>query len=225
MSRVPAQHPTPKTQHPVLVVGLTGGIASGKTTVSRMFGELGAVVIDADQHGREVVEPGEPALAEIVRAFGTGYLLPDGTLNRRALGDRVFGHPADLSCLNRITHPRISEQLCKKITHVANGPVADPVVVVEAAVLIEAGWAPLVDKIIVVVTQPSVQAARLMAGSRMDASQAEARIEAQIPLRKRLKYADYRVHGDVPLSQTRAEVSAVWEELLRLAARLQADGR
>jgi len=199
-----------------VVAGLTGGIASGKTTISRMFGELGATVINADAEGRAVVEPGEPALAELAAAFGREYLQADGRLNRRALGDRVFSRPADLRRLNRITHPRIGVRISKKLEYLANDSPAAGVVVLEAAVLIEAGWARLVDKIIVVVTQPSVQEGRLIAGSQMDASQAGARIRAQIPLRERLKYADYRVRGDAPLEETRAEAAAVYGELTRL---------
>lgn len=200
---------------PLTVVGLTGGIASGKSTIAGMFRELGAVVLNADDEGRAAAEPGEPALAEIIAAFGPEYLQADGRLNRRALAERIFASRADRLRLNRITHPRISERLSKKLELLANEPPPPPVVVLEAALLLEAGWASLVDKIIVVVTQPSVQAARLMAGSQISAAQAEARIHAQIPLRERLRHADYRVRGDVPLSVTHGEVSAVWAELAR----------
>lgn len=206
---------TPSKWPPLLVIGLTGGIASGKSTVARMFADLGAAVLNADDEGRAVAEPGEAALAEIVAAFGREYLLPDGRLDRRALGDRIFHARRDREILNRITHPRIGERLCHKLRKLARDTPSPPLVVVEAAVLIEAGWGPLVDKIIVVTAQHSTQVARLMAGFGMTALQAEARVHAQLPLRKRLRYADYRVRGDAPLSETHAQVSALWKDLLR----------
>jgi dephospho-CoA kinase len=202
---------------PLLVAGLTGGIASGKSTVARRFEDLGALILDADEEGRAVVRPGEPALAEIVAAFGPSYLLPDGSLDRRALGDRIFASRPDREMLNRITHPRIGERICSKLRKLASEAAAPQVVVLEAAVLIEAGWAGAVDKIIVVAAQHSTQVARLMAGSRLSHAQAEARVLAQLPLQARLRHADYRIDGEAPISETLDQVSAVWDDLSRLA--------
>jgi len=222
--RLPAPQTISLKWPPLVVAGLTGGIASGKTTVSRMFADLGAVILNADAEGHAVVEPGEPALAEIVAAFGPGFVLPDGRLNRRALGDRVFGSPADLKTLNRLTHPRIKERLCSKLRKLARESAPATVVVVEAAILIEAGWTDAVDKIVVVAAQPSTQVARLMAGLRLTPSQAEARVQAQLPLRQRLRHADYRIDGEAALPETREQVSAVWDDLLRLARRQAGPG-
>jgi dephospho-CoA kinase len=198
---------------PLLVVGLTGGIACGKSTVARMFGELGATLINADHVGRDVVAPGEPALAEVIRAFGPEYLLPDGTLNRRELGNRVFSSPADLSTLNRITHPRIEARLRARLQSHARRAPNPPIVVMEAAILIEAGWNALADRVIVVTAQPSVQTARLMAGFGWTPPQAEARLRSQLPQNTRLRFADHRIEGDAPLDQVRRQVEALWDQL------------
>jgi dephospho-CoA kinase len=200
---------------PLVVVGLTGGIASGKSTVAGMFGALGARVLDADQVGRDVVVPGRPALAELVAAFGSAVLLPDGQLDRRAVADRVFGSAAELSRLNRITHPRIGWELNKKLLVLATEKPDPPVVVLEAAVLVEAGWYHLVDRIVVVVAQHSTQVARLMAVNGLDAAQAEARVRAQLPLRARLRFADHWVDGESSLSETQQQVALIWEDLVR----------
>lgn len=199
---------------PLLVIGLTGGIASGKSTVSGMFADLGATVINADDAGREVVAPGEPALAELVAAFGPEYLTEEGGLDRKALGSRVFGDRRALAVLNRITHARIGRRLSDQLGDLARRAPALPIVVVEAAVLIEGGWAPLVDRILVVVTQPSVQVARLIDGFGFTAAQADARVHAQLPLRSRLRFADYQVGGEGPLDFTRAQAAAIWDELV-----------
>ena len=205
---------------PLVVAGLTGGIASGKSTVAAMFAALGAVVLNADEEGKAAVRPGEPALAELIAAFGSEVLLPDGSLNRSAVAERVFGHPQELRTLNRITHPRIGEQLDKKLRGIATNPPVPPVVVVEAAILIEAGWAPMTDRIIVVVAQHSTQVARLMAKHGLNARQAEARIHAQLPTQGRLRHADYPVDGEAPLSVTQQQVAAIWNDLVRLSARV-----
>ena len=182
-----------------------------------MFAALGATVLDADQVAREVVEPGQGALAEIVASFGPEVLRPDGTLDRRGLGERVFGSPAELARLNRITHPRIRTELHRKLLQLAAVPPAPPIVVVEAAILVEAGWTAMVDRIIVVVAQHSTQAARLIAEHGLTAEQASARIRAQLPARERLRFADYRVNGEAPLSEARLQVTSIWEDLVRLA--------
>ena len=211
---------------PLLVVGLTGGIASGKSTVARMFGELGATVLNADDEGREVVEPGEPALAELRAAFGPEYLTAEGRLNRKALGARVFGDPDALQTLNRITHPRIAARLRARLADLAQAsrrgrlPVSHDVsiVVIEAAVLIEAGWNLLVDKIVVTQTQHSTQLSRLMAGPGFTAEEAEARVRSQIPLSTRLRYADFVVNGELTLPETREQVALLWTELRSFTA-------
>jgi dephospho-CoA kinase len=202
---------------PLVVAGLTGGIASGKTTVARMLAGLGATVLNADEEGRAVVEPGEPALAEITAAFGVEHLLPDGRLDRKATAERIFSSRRDREILNRITHPRIGERLRATLRQLAARPPRARVVVVEAAVLIEAGWESVVDRIIVVRAQHSTQIARLMAGQGLSREQAEARVRSQLPLGRRLRHANYVIDGEAPLSETHSQVRAVWDDLRRFA--------
>ena len=200
----------------LLLVGLTGGIASGKSTVAGMFAARGAAVIDADQLGHEVVVPGEPGLSEVIEAFGADYLEPDGRLNRRLLGARVFASKADRERLNRIVHPRIMLRLKKKLLDLETNADLMRVVIVEAAVLLEAGWAPYFDRIVVVEAQPSLQVSRLTARLGLDAPQATQRVQAQWSIRQRRRYAHFRISGDGPLARTRAEVDAVWTSLQSL---------
>jgi dephospho-CoA kinase len=204
---------------PLLVVGLTGGIASGKSTVARMLAELGATVISADAEGRAVAAPGEPALAEIAAEFGPGFLAADGSLDRKALGRRVFENPRDLETLNRITHPRIRARLERRLRELAKQPPNPPVVVVEAAILVEAGWHSAVDRVVVVAVQPSTQEHRLIAGFGYEAVEARARVRSQMPAERRLRYADYTLNGELPLPTLRSEAAVLWRELCRISAR------
>jgi dephospho-CoA kinase len=181
-----------------------------------MFAAHGAVVIDADQLGHEVVAPGEPGLAEVVEAFGPECLEADGRLNRRILGARIFASKADRQRLNRVVHPRIMLRLKKKLRDLETKADLMRVVVVEAAVLLEAGWAPYFDRIVVVEAQPSLQVSRLTARLGLDAPQASQRVQAQWGIQQRRRYADFRISGDGPLTRTRAEVDAVWTSLQSL---------
>ncbi|MBM3459037.1 MAG: dephospho-CoA kinase [Armatimonadetes bacterium] len=198
---------------PLVVVGVTGGIASGKSTVCRMLAELGAAPLNADDVGRAVVQPGEPALAELIAAFGPEFLAPDGTLRRRELGARVFSERAALRCLNRITHPRIEAGLRRRLETWARCPPTSGVVVLEAAVLIEAGWHRLVDRVIVVSAQPSTQVARLIAGLGLSSAEAEARIQAQLSASARIRHADYVLVGELPLTDLRLQVGRIWQQI------------
>jgi dephospho-CoA kinase len=202
---------------PLVVAGLTGGIASGKSTFARALASEGAVVISADDLGREVVAPGEPALAEIVAHFGRSYLLADGTLDRRALAERVFGCAADLAALNRITHPRIRRRLEGRVREAQRRPPASRVVVVEAAILIEAGWQTAVDRVIVVTVQPSTQVRRLTAGFGLTEEAARARLAAQLSDAGRLRHADFRVDGEGSPVETAEQAAALMSALRRLA--------
>lgn len=212
----PESDERPRLWPPLLVVGITGGIASGKSTVAAMFRDMGAVSLNADDIGRKLVNPGEPALSEIVLAFGTSFLLPNGELDRRALGNRVFSSPRDLAVLNRITHPRIAKRLADTLAELVQRPPNPPIVVIEAAVLIEAGWESLVDKIVVVTVQQSTQVSRLIAGPGFDAKQARSRIRSQLSVRERLQHANYQISNSGSLAETRRQAENVWSELVRL---------
>lgn len=194
------------------VVGLTGGIASGKSSVSRMLAELGARVVDADQIARAIVEPGKPALREIVRTFGRGVLAPDGSLDRKVLGRIVFSDEQKLSALNRITHPRIARAARAELERQrASGA---PLVIYDAALIVEKGWQHSLDGLIVVSVPERVQLDRLRRRDGLDENAARQRIRSQLPLAARLAVADYVVDNAGSLEQTRAQVKALWPQLL-----------
>jgi dephospho-CoA kinase len=200
----------------MVLVGLTGGIATGKSTVSRLFAECGAHLIDADILAREVVAPGKLALREIVAAFGSEMLRLDGTLDRDRLGKVVFGDPQELEKLNAIVHPYVAvaqEQRSREIT----GKDPHAVIVYDAALLIEAGAHTRMDKVIVVTADEQTQLARLKARDRLSTEEATRRIAAQMPLSEKVKAADYVIDGTLPLEQLRKEVQRIYDELKRQA--------
>ena len=209
--------PKPHQWPPLRVLGLTGGIASGKSTFAAWFAECGAEVIDADAVGREIVAPGEPALAELAAAFGPEVLLADGSLDRQAVGRRVFARAKDLAALNAITHPRIAARLESRL-RALQARKRPMVVVIEAAVLLEARWERWVDAVAVVRAQPSTQVARLIGGRGYSPSDADARVRSQLPLEERLKAADFVLDGEATAEAAVRQVqSLVGHPLLRLA--------
>ncbi len=200
----------------MLVVGLTGGLATGKSTVARLFRQCGALVVDADLLARQVVEPGRPAWRDLVRAFGTSILNDDRTLNRTALAHIVFRNPSKLRRLNRIVHPRVAREQARLIKAMAKtGPRA--VVIYDAPVLIEAGAHRRMDRLIVVTADQPTQVARLLHRIHLSRAEAIRRIRAQMPLADKVKLADYVLDGTLPLPQLRRHVKTVYRELRRLA--------
>lgn len=173
------------------VVGLTGGIAAGKSTVARSFQALGVPVVDADKLAREAVAVGSPGLGEIVQAFGEEVLLPDGTLDRKALGARVFQDASLRAKLNAITHPRIAQLGATKIAEHAGAGA--PYVLYEAALIVENGLHRAMQALVVVSVDPRLQLARLIQRDGLSGDEARARIEAQMPLEKKLEVADFVV--------------------------------
>jgi dephospho-CoA kinase len=193
----------------VVRVGLTGGIGSGKSVVSALLGEHGAVVIDYDLLARESVAPGTPALAAIVERFGKDVLQQDGSLNRPALGEIVFDDDAARRDLEAITHPAIGE-----LAWAADQAAApDAVVVHDHPLLVESGMAPLCDVVIVVDVPVDVQIERLMALRGMADAAARARIAAQTSREERRAAADIVIDNSGTLDELRAEVDRVWAEL------------
>ena len=189
------------------VIGLTGGIASGKSTVGQLLVERGAVVVDADQLARQIVEPGQPALAELVARFGAAILAPDGTLDRKRLGAIAFSDPAARADLNRITHPRIAAASARAIAEASEAGAH--VVFYEAALLVEnrahAGLAGL----IVVAASPQTQEARLGARDAIGLEEARARIAAQAPLADKLAAATWVIHNDGDLDHLASQVDQI----------------
>jgi dephospho-CoA kinase len=200
----------------MLLAGLTGGIATGKSTVSRLFVECGTRLIDADLLAREAVAPGRPALQQIVESFGREVLRPNGTLDRDRLGKAVFGDPAQLEKLNAIVHPYVAVAQEQRSREIA-GKEPHAVIVYDAALLIEAGAHKRMDKIIVVTADEQTQLARLKARDHLSAEEAGRRIATQMPLAEKAKVADYVIDGTLPMEQLRAEVRRIHDDLKRLA--------
>jgi dephospho-CoA kinase len=202
----------------VLRVGLTGGIGSGKSEVSRRLAALGAVIIDADVAARRVVDPGTPGLARIAETFGPGVLRPDGALDRERLGAIVFSDPAQLAKLNAITHPLIGEWMQaaeRAATEAADG---NPIVIYDAALLAESGrWASY-DLVIVVDVPPEVQIDRLVTQRGMPPDQAQARLAAQATREQRLALADLVIDNSGSLEDLDRRVAEVWADLNRRAS-------
>ncbi|MFF3905374.1 dephospho-CoA kinase [Streptomyces sp. NPDC001848] len=201
----------------MLKVGLTGGIGAGKSEVSRLLVECGAVLIDADRIAREVVAPGTPGLAAVVEAFGEDVLAPDGSLDRPRLGSIVFADPDKLAALNSIVHPLVGARSRELETAAPD----DAVVVHDVPLLAENGLAPLYDVVIVVDASPATQLDRLVRLRGMTEEDARARMAAQASREKRLDVADIVIHNDVPLEELKQRVRDVWEELVRRARRSQ----
>ena len=177
-----------------MLIGLTGGIASGKSLAAEELKRLGAHLIDADEIAREVVKTGLPAYNEIVKEFGEKILNPDKTINRKELGRIVFSNTELRRRLERITHPRIQEKIDKYIKEI-KGRNPDAIIVVDAALLIEAGLHKKMDKIIVVYAEEKIQIERLMKRDGFTIKDAKNRISAQMPLTEKRRYADFVIEN------------------------------
>ncbi|GAA4047251.1 dephospho-CoA kinase [Streptomyces shaanxiensis] len=197
----------------MLKVGLTGGIGAGKSEVSRLLVECGAVLIDADRIAREVVAPGTPGLAAVVEAFGEEVLAGDGGLDRPKLGSIVFADPDRLAVLNSIVHPLVGA----RSRELEEGAAEDSVVVHDVPLLAENGLAPLYDVVVVVDASPETQLDRLVRLRGMTEEDARARMAAQATREKRLEIADVVIDNDVPLEVLQRRVKDVWDELVRRA--------
>ncbi|MEV6590518.1 dephospho-CoA kinase [Streptomyces acidicola] len=197
----------------MLKVGLTGGIGTGKSEVSRVLVQCGAVLIDADRIAREVVAPGTPGLAAVVDAFGEDVLAPDGSLDRPRLGSIVFADADRLAVLNAIVHPLVGA----RSRELEEAAPEDAVVVHDVPLLAENGLAPLYDLVVVVDASPETQLDRLVRLRGMTEQDARARMAAQATREKRLEIADIVIDNDVPLEDLRRRVRDVWAELVRRA--------
>jgi len=195
----------------VLRVGLTGGIGSGKSEVSRRLAAQGAVIIDADAIAREVVAPGTPGLEQVVAAFGPQLLRADGTLDRERLGDIVFADPGKLMKLNGIVHPLVG----KRMTELETTANAEAIVVHDVPLIAENGLAPAYDVVVVVDTPPALQLDRLVKLRGMSQEQARARVAAQATREERLAIADFVIDNSGSLGELDRQVGDLWAELRR----------
>ncbi|MCA9529557.1 MAG: dephospho-CoA kinase [Myxococcales bacterium] len=200
------------------VIGLTGGIASGKSAVAAMFGDLGIPVVDADALARDVVAPGTPGLARVVEAFGPEVLAADGTLDRARVGARVFADADDRRRLNAILHPLIAAAGLQRLAALERESDA-PYVLYEAALLVETGGAKQFSKLIVVAASESTQLERLMRREGLSHADAQARIDAQLPLEDKIALADHVIWNDGSRDETRGQVDAVHATLVAEATR------
>lgn len=195
-----------------MIVGLTGGLATGKTTVAKIFEGLGARIIDADSIARDVVREGTRAFEEIVRVFGRGVLGKEGGLDRKRLAHIIYHDEGMRKRLNSITHPLIRERIVNEIKRFKK---SKGVIVLDVPLLIEAGLFDLVDVVVVVSLGEEEQIRRLMIRDRIGKDEAILRISTQLPLSKKLEFADYVVHNDGPLDRTRLEVEKIWRDLCK----------
>jgi dephospho-CoA kinase len=196
-----------------LLVGLTGGIATGKSTVSEMLRRLGCEIIDADRLARDVVEPEQPAWKQIVAEFGPGVVTADGSLDRKKLGAIVFADPERRRRLEAITHPAIRARLLARLDELAARGFAG-VVVFDAAVMIESGNYKNMDRLVVVVTDDATQAARLQERDGTDEVEGRRKIASQMPLAEKAKLADYVIDNSGDREATAAEVRRVFAALM-----------
>ncbi|MEK8212637.1 dephospho-CoA kinase [Paenibacillus sp. FSL L8-0463] len=195
-----------------MIMGLTGGIASGKSTVSALFVEKGARLVDADAIAREVMLPGHPVLAAAVLHFGEGILLPDGTLNRTKLGEIVFHDPKALQVLNQLTHPAIRQEIKKRMNTMEQ---EDPqrLTIVDIPLLYESELDNLFAQIVVVYVPREVQLDRLMERNGLSLEQAQGRLDAQLDIELKRRRADYIIDNSGTLAQTEQQVAVLWDRL------------
>jgi dephospho-CoA kinase len=200
----------------MIKVGLTGGIASGKSTVSEIFASLGAKVLDADEVARELLLPGQPAWKRLRQTFGEEFFHPDGTVKRKQLRKLVFANPERRSQLNAIVHPEVMKEINRR-SEVLSSSLQAKVLVVDVPLLLEVGVADRFDKIVVVDARESVQINRLMQRDGISEEEAKQALKVQMPLSEKVEQADYVIDNNSTLTDTEIQVRMIWQELLELA--------
>jgi dephospho-CoA kinase len=199
----------------MLRVGLTGGLASGKSTVAGFFRELGAFHVDADRIAHELLAPGGRAEAEVVARFGRGIVGAGGAIDRKALAAIVFADPHALADLNALVHPKVREEIDRRIATQASAAAGAAVALVDAALLVETGMDRDLDALVVVSCRPATQVARAVARGGLTEDEAQRRVAAQAPLAEKLAAADFVIDNGGSADETRRQVRAVWDDLLR----------
>ena len=216
MSAAPAQ-----VSRQIPVIGLTGGIASGKSTVSRWLADWGAHIIDADQVGHAVIAPDGEAYPEVILAFGTEILNEDGTISRPRLGKRIFSDPEARLRLNEISHPLMGERMAGEIRHLRalESPHPPPLILLDAAILFEAKWDTLCDRVWSVQCDPDRAVERLMTRNSLSREEAQARLNAQLRNAERARLAHVVIANDGTFEELRDKVKALWQEQTGLKVR------
>jgi dephospho-CoA kinase len=202
----------------MLLVGLTGGIASGKSLVTRVFRDRGAHVIDADKIVHDLLSPGQDVWREVVGHFGGTIQHPDGSIDRRVLGDIVFARPEERAWLNQCIHPRVFEAYHTQVMHLREREPG-AVVVLDAALLIETGYHKKMDSIVLVSAAQEEQVRRLMERDRFSREHALARIASQMPLEEKRRYADHVIENTGTREETEQRAREVFEKLRQEAGR------
>jgi dephospho-CoA kinase len=194
----------------MLTIGLTGGIGSGKSTVTKFLADLGAPIIDADKVGHAIYAPDGPAYSDVLAAFGRGILAADGSIDRKKLGPIVFADPEALKRLNGILHPKMFARMREMVQQLRAEGERNPIVV-EAAILIEAQWHPLFDEIWLVAASRERVIERIERDRGLKPEQTEARIRAQLPDEERRKHATVLISNDGSFEDLRRKVSELWQ--------------
>jgi dephospho-CoA kinase len=200
----------------MLIVGLTGGVATGKTAVSQVLREEGAYIIDADQIARELVQPHKPAWNEIVRAFGKEILQEDRSIHRKELANRVFADPEQRKVLNQILHPRIKEEIARRAREIGQKDL-EAIVVIDAPLLVELGMHQKVDRLIVVTSTQTHQIERLKKRDGRSTEEALGLVSSQMPVQEKEKLAHFVVRNDGSLEEMKRRAKEVFKELKRSA--------
>jgi dephospho-CoA kinase len=206
----------------MLIIGLTGGVASGKSIISKVLKEEGAYLIDTDQIARELVEPETPTWKELVRVFGKEILQEDGSIHRKKLASKVFSDPEQKSLLDQIIHPRIKEEIDRHLERIAR---KDPeaIVIIDAPLLVEIGNHREMDKVIVVTSTEKQQIERLREREGINQKGAQRIIASQMPTQEKVKVADFVIQNEGSLEEVERKAKEVFQELKRVA--LQKKGK
>ena len=207
----------------MLIVGLTGGVASGKTAVSQVLKEEGAYIIDADQIARELVQPHKPAWNELIRAFGKEILQEDGFIYRKKLADKVFADPKKRKLLNQILHPRIKEEMDRRTKEIGQ---KDPeaIVVIDAPLIVELGDHREMDKLIVVASTQTQQIERLKERDGIGPEEALRILSSQMPVEEKVNLADFVIRNEGSLEETKKRAKEVFKELRKVVLQTKKRG-
>jgi dephospho-CoA kinase len=207
----------------MLIVGLTGGVASGKTAVSQVLKEEGAYIIDADQIARELVQPHKPAWNELIKAFGKEILQEDGFIHRKKLADKVFADPKKRKLLNQILHPRIKEEMDRRTKEIGQ---KDPeaIVVIDAPLIVELGDHREMDKLIVVASTQTQQIERLKERDGIGPEEALRILSSQMPVEEKVNLADFVIRNEGSLEETKKRAKEVFKELRKVVLQTKKRG-
>jgi len=197
----------------MLHVGLTGNIASGKSTAARVFVELGARIIDADVIAHALLEPQTETYKKVVERFGRGIVKVDGTINRVKLGEIVFHDAAQRNLLNGIVHPEVRTEVLRQIFELEKDSTGG-IIIIDAALMVESGFYKLYDRLIVIFCHPALQLARLISRDGLSIPEARARMAAQMPVEEKLQVANYKIDTSGTLRRTREQIEAVYRDLV-----------